>query len=285
MINPDHSGVLFASERELAAYAREQLEARGWEVWPEANGWDLYAQAGLDVTTNGAYPGDHLGIECKLRASWELLHQCLADLPWRRGWNRPPKAKNGAPIEGIFTVRQPARGPHWRAAVCPEFSEKSSEIFWGLGVSAQSALTARLSRGEKEFGVKRERSNLFLFFPSALRFSPRILPELPELKVETPAGVPAPKTYSARKVAMVRAMLAVRRTPLTAREIAGFGANAYELARFDFLTSAPAADLFGAPVPSPGRRGRLYGPGRREADAPDRAYPEIVAALEAKGLA
>lgn len=232
------------SEEMLARHARAAFEAVGFDVFPEAGGVDLLAVATDRVQIEGIKAGDLVGIEVKLAPTFALLAQCLGGCLVTRAWDRPE------------VYASPAVGTHYRVAVVPKMGDASRKVFEHFGVEwfVPAMLHAHT--------IRRRLSTAF-------RFAPRELVKVPSVKVEVPAGVPAPRKHSEWKVRAVKLARRARNSggKVTASDIRAEGLNPAFVAHPEtgFLRHKERGiyELIEVPLP------------------PDRRYPEIVRALEA----
>lgn len=231
------------SEAALCSSFAAAARAGGWTVYPETSGADLLLVAGPDVG-KPFKPGDQVSVQAKLQVSVGLVRQALPP--------RPPM-----PSADFYVVVTPKLGSVADLRM----------VCIRLGIGLCSAAPVRTSRWEagipmftEDFGVRGSSRR----WPRVERTAARLW--VPDVVVDTPAGVPAPTSVTPWKLAAVRLCVSGQ-TTLTS---ADFKAAGIGIRRF----------IDNGWIELVGKRGRLNTYKLTDArDRPDRAYPEIAAAL------
>lgn len=126
------------SEADFCARLRAWAEGRGFVVYPELDGWDLVLVAphgGITGFGGTLYAGDQVGVQAKLRPSFEVLDQCAM-----------PGGEAG-PLD-------PTEGPAFRFVACPApagtaFLRICSRLNVGVILEEATFTVAHASRRER----------------------------------------------------------------------------------------------------------------------------------------
>lgn len=95
------------TEADLCNAFSAHAVAHGWEVYPEAGGWDLLLVASSTVRTPGVSVGDQIGVQAKLHPNVSVLWQAIRYSSF-------------------------AAGPHYRAVLIPTYKKHQNFSFFGL---------------------------------------------------------------------------------------------------------------------------------------------------------
>lgn len=272
----------------LTAFVAE-AKAMGFRVLPEACGHDLVLVApdvlperrGYAMFPEAIAPGDCIAVEGKLRATIEVLRQAIP--PDRRerhgGRCHRPTGIDGLEFcgtcQGCTWMRgdDTATALDFYAVVIPDGADTWDFriVAAALGVCVWT-MRAPIPADPGDRWSREAPAALMLFdvLPGA-RVLGRQRPAIPELDVDMVAGTPAPRRLTPWKIAAVRLCLLGMERDLTT---ADFAAHPPCTARS--LVDRGWAELVGRT----GRTGvyRLTDSPTR----PDRAYPEIAAAIRAQ---
>lgn len=162
---------MFGSEQELCEAFITSARAAGYQVHPECGPWDL-----LVVCRR---TGDQIGIQAKLRLSYEVFSQAL--------------------------TTELAGGPEMHAVLVPLATR---EFF----------LVAEYLKIHVFQGVTLDRLDLPLVFQFAKRWTHPVREWAPEVEIATPAGVPSPKKMTRWKMAAVKLCMQARSKGYVTRE-------------------------------------------------------------------
>lgn len=242
----------WATEAEMLGALVADARRLGFEAYPETAGHDLILVAPAGREASGLQAGDTIAVEGKLRANLAVLRQALP--PFRRGW-----------LHGT-------RGAAFYAVAVPGVDDDFRQVAGGLGIE----IIIVRPDGEVSAGrrwARRERLPETHFegirWDDGLRTGLAPL-ELPAIRVEMEAGCPSPRVVTPWKLDAVKLCLTA-------------AARGGEVATADFkalhhLRHRTFVDRGWMRLVR--RDGRAAVWALVDApDRPDRAYPEIVAAL------
>ena len=235
------------AEAEMFASFVVAVKALGFTCYPESCGHDLVMVAPEVIppeVSPHVRPGDLLVVEGKLVGSVEVLAQAM-----------PPHVRHARERE-MWPSAKVRPSAHWYVALVPEVSSDFRDMAWAVGVVPMD-WTRHYS--------DRVRLDVLGRLPPSLRIEPGELLRLPELCVELTPGQPSPRRVTSWKVAAVRLCLLGRdgRT-LTAEQVPS-------KMRRTFIDRGWLA--------REGRGNTAVFTLLESETRPDRAYPEIVAAL------
>lgn len=192
----------WASEHAMCSEFRRRAEVAGWQVHPETGGCDLLMVATIEHVGRAGQriqPGDVMAVEAKLQASMHLLVQAMP--PGQGLASSPPKD-----AADFYAVLVPGH------VVTGDFAAVASR----LGIHVIRCPDPIVDDEPPRFAQYREGAwdavfhNIYAGLASAPRFDrgARARVWYPDAVVNTPAGVPSPRTTSRRKVDMVRFAMA-----------------------------------------------------------------------------
>lgn len=240
------------TEAEMLGVLMADARRLGFDVYPETAGHDLLLRAPAGREDTGLCAGDVVAVEGKLRANSTVLRQAMP--PFRRRW------------------WSGARGADFYAVALPGHDDDFAAVAAGLGIEVILVRPA----GEKVQGWSTRVHPATYFegirWHEGNRTGLQPL-DLPVLRVEIEAGTPAPRVVTPWKVDAVKLCL-------------GAAARGGELRSEDFRGSLHVRHrtfLDRGWMQLVRREGRVSTWMLVDApDRPDRAYPEIVAALAAQ---
>lgn len=227
----------FKSEAALCATFVEVARAEGLKVYPETSGWDLLV---VDPET-----GEQAGIEAKRRPNVDVLHQAMGN-----------ERRSGPSVHGVLV---------------PSGSRAFASVAWNLRIvviEGWRLAPHMLEPSNRSSGAEPSivRDVLFEATPKWNHTKPLWVPEV---EVDTPAGVPAPKRVTPWKMSAVKMSLElVKGLEVTRKDVEKVWGMSFHIWRERWLDVTPR------------KRGvySLY-QARRGTELPCEIYPAIAKAL------
>lgn len=229
--------------------------AAGFSVHPETHGHDLVMVAPDEIkggSGGSILPGDVIVVEGKLTANAHLLYQAM-----------PPTCTHGVHVR-MWPQTRPRPCAHWYVVLVPSADAGYRQLAAGVGIEVCEYPPPATFAG-------RSASPPRTFKPRfRLRHDPEIVMQRPALSLAISPGQPSPRALTPWKEAAVRLCLQGRDGRTLTRADVGKLDRSFRASGWiekDGVGKAATYRLLDKP------------------DRPDRAYPEIVAAIEASEAA
>lgn len=213
--------------------------ARGWRVCPETAGHDIVLVVGQDCGDGNLEPGDQIAVEGKLSANVKVLAQAL-----------PSDSRAHAP----------RRGTDWYAVCVPNSDADFRDVASALGIVVLRVYPERHPLDPCPLDALEQA-------PSRMRCSGTTRLALPDLDVVMAAGKPSPRALTPWKISAVRLCILGQSRDLTTDDFRPTPVRHRTFLDRGWMTPR-------------GRVGRVCSYTLCDhSGRPDRAYPEIVAAI------
>lgn len=266
----------FESESHLCSGLIEYARSKGFKAYAETSEFDVILVA-TEVSAKYAplfAPGEQIGVHAKLKPGVEVLHQAM---PRQYGYHTR-KA-------GTLTKE----GPHYYAILVPFATQEFVELAQRLGIYVMTALVRAsafshigYSHGDLAplpgYGLVADTRRAQRGYTFTYQRMDHITPcWVPEVEVETPAGVKSPRQITPWKMAAVRlCVLGLEKGYLTTVD---FKAAKVDMSRWFQKGWIKAHDW----VVENGKRMKRYVIDESKSP-PHLQYPEVIEALGKGGL-